>query len=63
MNNREVALKFLEALNLAVVGFGVAWLAIGVGIIILIAGVASAALGAPTIYYMAGVVVPRIDTQ
>ena len=59
MNNREVALKFLEALILAEVGFGVTEMPIGAGIIIVIAGVASVALGAPTVFYMAGVVVPR----
>ncbi len=56
-----VALR--TALNLAVVGFGVTDLVIGAGIIILIAGVASVALGTPTVYYMAGLVVPRVDRQ
>jgi hypothetical protein len=46
-------------LNLAVVGFGVTDLVIGAGLIILMAGVASVALGTPTVYYMAGLVVPR----
>ena len=59
MNNREVALKFLEALNLAVVGFGMTKLVIAAGENILLAEAASVALGHPTVYCTPGVVVPR----
>lgn len=52
-----VALR--SALNMAVMGFGVTDLVIGVGVIVTIAGFATLALATPGIYLLAGMVVPR----
>ena len=52
-----VALR--TALNLAVMGFGVADMALGAGVIILIAGVATLLLAAPALFLLAGVAFPR----
>lgn len=54
-----VALR--TALNLAVVGFGVTDLVIGAGVIILVAGAVTVVLGTPTLYYVAGLVVPPVN--
>ncbi|MBI2872450.1 MAG: hypothetical protein HYY00_04580 [Chloroflexi bacterium] len=47
------------ALNLAIAGFGVADMAIGAGVLILMAGVATLLLAAPALYFLAGAVVRR----
>jgi hypothetical protein len=47
------------SLNLAVMGFGLTDMAIGAGILVLIAGVATVLLAAPGLYFLAGVVVPK----
>jgi hypothetical protein len=52
-----VALR--TALNMAVMGFGITDLAIGAGIIVLIAGAATVALATPALYFLAGMVVKR----
>lgn len=46
------------ALNLAVAGLGVADMAIGAGILVLIAGIATLVLAAPALFFLAGVIVP-----
>jgi hypothetical protein len=56
-----VALR--TALNMSVMGFALADLAIAGGIIILIAGGASIALAAPAIYFLAGMVVPAVRKE
>ncbi len=55
-----VALR--TALNLAVLGFGVADLAIGAGAIILIAGLATLVLATPAMYFLAEMVMRRAET-
>ena len=50
-----VALR--TALNLAVVGFGITDLVIGMAIILIIAGTATVVLAAPALYLLAGMVV------
>ena len=52
-----VALR--TALNMAIMGFGLADMAIGGGIIILIAGAASLVFATPALYMLAGMVVAR----
>ena len=49
------------ALNMAVMGFGVTQLVIGGGLIILLAGLATVALATPSLYMLAGMVVPPPD--
>lgn len=60
--NRAVYLDGLTlrtALGLAVAGFGVSDMAVGAGLIILIAGLATLVLAAPALFLLAGVVFPR----
>ncbi|MCY3944711.1 MAG: hypothetical protein OXF44_00320 [Anaerolineaceae bacterium] len=52
-----VALR--SALNMAVMGFALAELAIGAGIIILIAGAATLLFAVPTLHILAGQIVPK----
>ena len=52
-----VALR--SALNMAVMGFALAELAVGAGIIILIAGAATLLFAVPTLHILAGQIVPR----
>src|SRR5687767_14282844 len=52
-----VALR--TALNMAVMGFGVTQLVIGAGLLVLLAGLATLFLATPSLYYLAGMVVPR----
>lgn len=52
-----VALR--SALNMAVMGFSLAELAIGTGIIILIAGAATLLFAVPTLHILAGQIVPK----
>ena len=52
-----VALR--TALNLAVVGFGVTDIVIGVSVILIIAATATLVLATPALYFLAGSVVPR----
>ena len=47
------------ALNMAVMGFGIAEMAIGSGLVITIAGVATLLLATPSLYILAGTVVKR----
>lgn len=47
------------SLNLAVMGFGLTDMAIGAGILVLIAGAATVLLAAPGLYLLAGMVVPK----
>ena len=54
-----VALR--TALNLAVVGFGVTDLVIGMAIILILAGAATVVLAAPALYLLAGMAVRRHD--
>ena len=54
-----VALR--SALNMAVMGFGITDLLVGVGLIIILAAVATLVLATPGIYLLAGVIVPRPD--
>ena len=49
------------ALNMAVMGFGVTQLVIGGGLIILLAGLATVALATPSLYMLAGLIVPPPD--
>ena len=49
------------ALNMAVMGFGIADMAVGAGLIITIAGVATLLLATPSLYMLAGIVVKRSD--
>lgn len=51
-----VALR--TALNMAVMGFALSEMAVGAGIIIFIAGVASLLFAVPTLYLLAGMIVP-----
>jgi hypothetical protein len=52
-----VALR--TALNLAVMGFGITDLLLGLGAILIVAGAATVALAAPALYFLAGMVVRR----
>ena len=52
-----VALR--TALNMAVMGFALSEMAIGSGVIILIAGLATLLFAAPALHFLAGMVVPR----
>lgn len=52
-----VALR--SALNMAVMGFALAELAMGAGIIILIAGAATLLFAVPTLHILAGQIVPK----
>ncbi len=52
-------LTLRTALNMAVMGFGLADMAVGAGVILLIAGVATLGLAAPALYMLAGVGVLR----
>ena len=54
-------LTLRTALNMAIMGFGLTDMAIGAGLIILIAGVATLLLATPSLYMLAGVVVKRPD--
>ncbi len=56
-----VALR--TALNLAVMGFGITDLLLGLGAILLVAGAATVALATPAIYFLAGMVVRRPQAQ
>jgi len=56
-----VALR--TALNLAVMGFGIADLLLGLGAILLVAGAATVALATPALYFLAGMVVRRPQAQ
>src|SRR5687767_15084575 len=47
------------SLNMAVMGFGVTQLVIGAGLLVLLAGLATLFLATPSLYYLAGMVVPR----
>ena len=53
-----VALR--TALNLAVVGFGITDLVVGMAIILIIAGAATVVLAAPALYLLAGMAVRRV---
>ena len=53
-----VALR--TALNLAVVGFGITDLVVGIAIILIIAGAATVVLAAPALYLLAGMAVRRV---
>ncbi|MSQ34154.1 MAG: hypothetical protein EXR60_07065 [Dehalococcoidia bacterium] len=52
-------LTLRTALNMAAMGFGLADMAVGAGLIVLIAGVATLGLAAPALYMLAGAVIPR----
>ena len=54
-----VALR--SALNLAVMGFGITDLLIGAGLIVLAAGAATVFLATPGLYFLGGMIVPRLD--
>ncbi len=54
-------LTLRTALNMAVMGFGLADMAIGAGVIITIAGVATLLLATPALYMLAGIVVKRAE--
>ncbi|MSQ22348.1 MAG: hypothetical protein EXR53_03440 [Dehalococcoidia bacterium] len=54
-------LTLRTALNMAVMGFGLADMAIGAGVIIMLAAAATLALATPALYMLAGVVVKRSD--
>ena len=54
-----VALR--SALNLAVMGFGITDLLIGAGLIVLAAGAATVFLVTPGLYFLGGMIVPRLD--
>ncbi|MCS7276268.1 MAG: hypothetical protein NZ695_04565 [Dehalococcoidia bacterium] len=56
-----VALR--TALNLAVMGFGITDLLLGLGAILLVAGAATVALATPALYFLAGMVVRRPQAQ
>ncbi|HXG43043.1 MAG TPA: hypothetical protein VNL95_10020 [Dehalococcoidia bacterium] len=56
-----VALR--TALNLAVMGFGITDLLLGLGAILLVAGAATVALATPALYFLAGMVVKRPQAQ
>jgi hypothetical protein len=49
------------SLNMAVMGFGVTQLVIGAGLLVLLAGLATLFLATPSLYFLAGMVVPRSD--
>ncbi len=52
-----VALR--TALNLAVMGFGITDLLVGLGAILIVAGGATVGLATPALYFLAGMVVAR----
>jgi hypothetical protein len=56
-----VALR--TALNLAVMGFGITDLLLGLGAILIVAGAATVALATPALYFLAGMVVKRPQRQ
>ena len=56
-----VALR--SALNQAVIGFGLTDMAIGAGIIIVVAGFATLLFGAPSLYFLAGIVAARSSRE
>lgn len=52
-------LTLQNSLNMAVMGFGIAEMAIGAGLVIVIAGAATLLLATPSLYVLAGTVVKR----
>lgn len=56
-----VALR--TALNMAVMGFGITDLIIGMGVIVLLAGLATLGLATPALYLLAGMVVTRQESS
>lgn len=51
------------ALNMAVMGFGVTQLVIGAGVLVLLAGAATLFLATPGLYFLAGMVMQREESE